>query len=422
MHKFVSDVCAFLLLLILSGSITAAQEPNGATPNKALLEDAGSYAERYRVSLDEAVRRLRLQSEVGELGAALAGEEQASFAGLWIEHEPTFRVVLSATDRAALLRSLPELDSMMDEVEVRSARWTLADLENQHAAARAVANRMGLVVDSDINVRENRVELYVVGDQEISRLRGAEGGLPPSVVVIGVDRLAQPNQLKLDGGEPLTSCTGGFTVTAPNGTVGISTAAHCENAQRALGLAINFRGEDQEGNQDVQWHAACGLIDVSGDFNSGIGIRKVSGTRHRDSQPIGTFVCKFGMTTGRTCGTIKSRHYAPSYVTNAASTFIRVAEGNVRLSDHGDSGGPWYIENLAYGIHSGFPGDDDTDALYMPINYISVTGSIGVTVLRHDPPGPECHICSVTLCGGNRPPCCNGVCRPVLGGLKACRE
>jgi hypothetical protein len=315
---------------------------------------------------------------------------------------------------------------MMNEVEVRSARWTLADLENQQAAAMAMANRMGLVVDSDINVLENRVELYVVGDQEISRLRGAEGGLPPSVVVIGVDSLAQPKQLQLGGGEPLTSCTGGFTVTSPNGTVGISTAAHCGNAQGALGLALNFRREDQEGNQDVQWHETCGLIDVSDDFNSGIGMRDVSGTRHRDNQPIGTFVCKFGMVTGRTCGSIISRHYAPSYVTNAESTFIRVAEGNFKLVDNGDSGGPWYIENLAYGITSGSPAGDETDALYMPINYISVTisatGGLGVTVLTHDPPGPECHICSVGLCGDSRPPCCNGVCRPRLGGIKICGQ
>ncbi len=86
----------------------------------------------------------------------------------------------------------------------------------------------------------------------------------------------------------------------------------------------------------------------------------------------------------------------------------------------GDSGGPWYVENLAYGIHMGRPSGDNKDAIYMPIDYIS---SIGVSVLTSNPPGPQCNICSVTLCGDGRPPCCAGACKPSgLGGLKICQQ
>lgn len=420
MRNFVRGLCAILLFSILSGCVTAEQASSDATPNEALLEDASSYAERYRVSLDEAVRRLRLQSEVGQLEAALSREEQASFAGLWIEHEPTFRVVLSVTDRAALLRSLPELGSMGGEVEVQSARWTLADLEKQQAAAIEMSKQMGVVADSDINVRENRVELYVVDDQEISRLRSAEPALPASVVVIGVDSLAQP--LQLDGGEALSACTGGFTVRTPSGDLGISSAAHCSNTQSAQGQTLNFRREEQENNQDVQWHSACGLLDVSNNFETGIGLREVSGTRHRDSQPIGAYVCKFGRTTDRTCGNIESKSYSMNFVTNSASTFIRVDGGNVDLAAPGDSGGPWYVENLAHGTSVARLVDDNggDDAFYMAINYFS---SLGVSVLTFDPPGPTCNFCSVTLCGDGRPPCCAGACKPSgLGGLKICQE
>lgn len=409
-------------LLFLSGCLTifvcnsaAAQKPDD--PSKALLEDANSYAERFHVNLDEAVRRLQIQSKVGILEAALAHDEQASFAGLWLEHEPTFRVVMSFTDGAAPQRLLPELDSLKGEVEVRSARWTLAELQKDQAAAIALANRLGYVVDADINVRENRVEMYVVEDREISGLRNAQREFPASVVLIGVDRLAEPNQL--DGGESLSTCTGGFTVRTASGEMGISTAAHCGNTQSAQGQTLNFRSEDQQGNQDVQWHSACGLLDVSDNFESGLGLRDVSGTQHRDNQAIGSLVCKFGLNTGRTCGTIQSKSYAPSYVSSASSTFVRVDGGNNDLSANGDSGGPWFVETVAYGIHSGSPGSDANDALYMPINYIS---SIGVSVLTSDPPGPGCNICSVNLCGGGRPPCCAGACLPSgLGGIFTCR-
>jgi streptogrisin C len=428
--RCLSDI---FLLFVLSACITilvcdyaAAQEPDDAPPSESLLEDAATYAERYGVSLDEAVRRLRVQSKVGELEAALSREEHASFSGLWLEHEPTFRVVLSFTDSAAPLRllpALPELGSMQGEVEVREARWTLADLEKDQAAAIALSKQLGFVVDADINVRENRVELYVVEDREIiSGLRSAERALPASVVVIGVDRLAQPQQL--DGGETFIDCTAGFTVRTTSGDMGISTAAHCNDTQSAQGRPLNFRSQDQQGNQDVQWHSACGVLNVSDNFESGIGLRDVSGTRHRDNQPIGATVFKFGKVTQRTFGTIESKSFAPAYVTNAASTFVRVDGGgrSDNLSARGDSGGPWYVGNTAYGIHSGSVADDDggRDALYMPINYIS---SILVSVLTSDPPGPACNICSVTLCGSGRPPCCTGACAPSgLGGIFTCQE
>jgi hypothetical protein len=90
-------------------------------------------------------------------------------------------------------------------------------------------------------------------------------------------------------------------------------------------------------------------------------------------------VCKNGKTTGYTCGNISSTTYSPSYVTNAAATFIRVHESsNGNLSEGGDSGGPWFLVNTAYGTHSGSPGANPNDALYMAINYVS---SLGVSVL-----------------------------------------
>ena len=85
--------------------------------------------------------------------------------------------------------------------------------------------------------------------------------------MIAVDRLAQPQQL--DGGDALSSCTGGFTVGTVGGEVGIATAAHCGNTQSAEGQTLNFRSEDQQGNQDVQWHLACGLLDVDDNSKAG---------------------------------------------------------------------------------------------------------------------------------------------------------
>lgn len=62
----------------------------------AIAIDAHWYAERFGVSHEEAVHRLRLQGAIGELDSALRSERR-TFAGLWIEHEPVFQIVVAFT-------------------------------------------------------------------------------------------------------------------------------------------------------------------------------------------------------------------------------------------------------------------------------------------------------------------------------------
>ena len=45
----------------------------------------------FGVDVEEAICRLSLQDEIGELGAELAANERDTFAGLRIQHQPDFR-------------------------------------------------------------------------------------------------------------------------------------------------------------------------------------------------------------------------------------------------------------------------------------------------------------------------------------------
>ena len=69
---------------------------------------------------------------------------------------------------------------------------------------------------------------------------------------------------------------------------------------------------------------------------------------------------------------------------NGDDTFVRVNGYGAILSAPGDSGGPWFLEDIAYGINSG--AFSDGDAIYMPINYID---RLGVSVLTYNP-SPAC--------------------------------
>ncbi len=186
--------------------------------------------------------------------------------------------------------------------------------------------------------------------------------------VVEVDHLPQ-EEIAMYGGLTISGCTSGFTVRTSAGTRGISTAGHCSNSQSLSGYALTLRGERYTGSYDIQWHNASGhtfpnTIKVSSST------RSITGTRTRANQTVGSQVCKQGRTTGYTCGTIATT----SYCASGACTWVRVNGGSVNLSEGGDSGGPWFSGNTAYGSHTYGMGNDSA---YMPIDYFS---GISVTI------------------------------------------
>ncbi|MGH2711214.1 MAG: trypsin-like serine protease [Actinomycetota bacterium] len=57
-------------------------------------------------------------------------------------------------------------------------------------------------------------------------------------------------------------------------------------------------------------------------------------------------------------------------MSNPQPTFIRV-DAKQRFCNPGDSGGPWYSGNQAYGIHSGSGQSGSTyHCFYMAVNYL----------------------------------------------------
>ena len=86
---------------------------------------------------------------------------------------------------------------------------------------------------------------------------------------------------------------------------------------------------------------------------------------------VGGVVCHYGRTTGFGCGEIASKTFNPNGFDSHSynSTFIRVTSDTV---DHGDSGGPYFEAQYAYGIIKGFTSGGDP--VFMAQNYMSVLG------------------------------------------------
>ncbi len=367
-------------VLFLAISQASLAQGRVLTAEQALRQDAQSYARSQNVSLKEATWRLKLQPVIGQLNAALANAERGTFAGLWIEHSP-YRIVARFTEPAAMERVAGYLQGTGLErfVDLEQAPLSLAQLQSSQASVHRLARELDTQVESEINLQANWVQVYTLDPAALSaRMNQFDRGLPAGVMVFPVERLSSP-EVNIYGGLAISTCTTGFSVQNGSGTRGVSTAAHCSNTQSYSGTSLPYQSGDITGNQDVQWHTAPGFT-VTNQFNDGSSARSCTGTLSRSSQNVGDYVCKYGKTSGYTCGAISSTTYAPSYVTSASATFIRVDnnQGYADLSSPGDSGGPWFLANTAYGTHSGEPGADAGDSIYMAINYIP---SLSVSVL-----------------------------------------
>ena len=156
------------------------------------------------------------------------------------------------------------------------------------------------------------------------------------------------------GGEVLSSCTSGFGTRASSstsGTHGIATAGHCGNSQNDDGSALTYQGGHVSTHGDFQWHIGPRL--ESDDFYAGTA--STTETNLRDvsavgSPTVGQTLCKNGATNHASCQEVRALHHCNGSACNLVMMGARLAAG-------GDSGGPIYWANTAYGLHQGWKYD-----------------------------------------------------------------
>lgn len=364
---------------IPSESVTAPEVPEAllneaqteVSEESALLRDARTYAADQGVGIAEALRRLQLQRSAGDLNARLEAEEPGTFAGLYIEHAPEFRVVARFTRNGdQILHRYVAGTPLAQVARAEPAGLALDQLQTRLEAAHRATQRAGIAADGGINVRANRAEIYV-RPASVPAANAALAAAPGRAEVVAVDHLAQPEHGDyLHGGLHLSTCTSGFTVRNSSGRKGITTSAHCGNSQSHDGKSLTFISERDGGSYDIQWHTRSSAT-FTNKIWDGDSHRSITATRSRSNQSVGDYVCKYGKTTGYTCGYIKTK----SYCYNGACTWIRVGRNGYNLSEGGDSGGPWFNGGTAHGSHTLGIGDESA---YMAINYV---GGIGVSVV-----------------------------------------
>jgi hypothetical protein len=155
----------------------------------ASWRDADEYARQNKISLGQAMQQLRYQDQIGALAQTLATNELDTYAGLWIEHEPTYRIVVRFTQNPEeTLRPYIEDLPFAGLVEARDACYTMIELEAIHTQAMAQLEKLDFGVSSSLSVQENRIEVYVSDRAWFeSELRTAGIELPEGVALVTVE-------------------------------------------------------------------------------------------------------------------------------------------------------------------------------------------------------------------------------------------
>jgi len=381
------------------GAQAASQDLSGppvrrATLAEALRQDAGAYAAQYHVSVDEAVRRLQAQEQQGEAVSRLREANPGRFAGLWVEHEPVFRIVVRLKGGAP---AGPEFHraaarSRTPVSFVTGAATTEAEVLGRiQGALPRFKEELPELQGTDTDVRTGDIVLTVFASGaagEAAKRKGAalarEIGHPIRVQLT----VAPESDQHTRGGANLTDCTSGFVVANSAGTRGVTTAAHCPSAQTyyefgGTSYPATFVAERYDADEDVQWHTTS--HDHYPEFYADLTTtaRVLTGRRLRSSTAVGNTVCHRGMTSGYSCGSVESTTYQPTFAgacngVACAPTFIKVSGPDLRCAG-GDSGGPWFNGQTAFGTHksgaSSGPGTGQCSyATYMSTDFLTGLG------------------------------------------------
>lgn len=384
---FVLILILLMTLLPIGPSIQNVNALSPVHPNEkdSSLDDAEIYAKHMGVSIDEALHRFHIQDVAGELDAELSVNEEKTFAGLWIEQSPEFRIVVQFTQDANQKIKPYITKELGDILTVQTAKVSLADLQNNQIELISSLADLEIPAETEINIIENNIKLFIAEADKMRFDNASRNGLLQFSDYIEILTVPEMGKVEANiyGGLPLSACNTSFAVQNSQGLRGVTTAAHCANSLSYNGTTLTFQSEIKTGSYDVQWHTpppytVTNLIRISTTGTT----RNITSTQPRSSQVVGGYVCKYGVTTGYTCGYISSKNFSSSGVPNSAATFIRVNNTGSwnDLSSSGDSGGPWFLTNTAYGVHHGSPSDDPNDAIYMAVNYIS---GLGVSVLTN---------------------------------------
>lgn len=374
---------------------------------------AAGYSKEHKVSLAEAAKRLRIQDEFGQTAANLREEFSERLAGIYLQHEPDYRIIVRLVGKNAVEERMLVFPSGPIRISFRpGASATKYELLAAVKRKREILKKM-LPDMQSISVDERTGQIVI---QIFSNATDKPAYLEQTNAIQTI--LGYPTRVKIEDAREVDLgkvrgganwyrashfCTAGFTVSVINQGPGVITAAHCTS-----GVATYWNWQSSsspsyvqatleaplpqykfyDGERDFQVHA---LAPGSGhEFGTGFyGVSPTTYTgilsiRKRLNTILGETVCLRGAVTGYSCGTVDSLDSSAGDCGGVAckSDWVRFSGPDLNC-DRGDSGAPVFRYRVAFGLVKGatIRGVEDVQCLgvtYMSLDYVT---DIGIVVL-----------------------------------------
>jgi hypothetical protein len=360
------------------------------TPDEALAEDAAYYAARHSVGRDEALRRLRAQEESVAVTDRIALALRHRLSGISIDHGPQYRMVVllagpaPVPNQAALAAGTPV--PVVFQPGARATRDQIVTAMRVHRSVlrQLLPNARGMGLDQrtgELVVFVNSADARRRGLDTIEERAEALTGVPVRVQLADPARNLLRGGVRLVGVDPASGrrhgCSTGFVVRDAART-GVVTAAHCPDslvyqAPDGSNVPLQFAGGWGVGHQDVQVHVGAGPAQPLFYANRlNRSLRRVGAARRRESTRAGDAVCHWGEGTGYTCAEVELTDYAPpGELCGGPCEPVWVTVRGPGCKS-GDSGGPVFSGNVAFGILKGGSGISSRCNFYyyMSLDYL----------------------------------------------------
>jgi hypothetical protein len=353
------------------GALAATSQPQDGIA--ALAQDAAEYALHHGVTIMEAMHRLRAQEESVAATDRIAILFQDRLAGISIEHQPVYRIVVLLTGSTPVPDEIVAAGGMAVPIVFRTG----APATRAHILATIVTYRdlilaavkgpAGLGLDPRSGELVVRVKATLIGRDEAAALSADlayRTGVP-----VRIDRLdrtdadmAATGGARVEGVSAVTggraACTTGFVVTDAIRT-GVITAAHCPYSLTYIGkdgarIPLEYVGAWGARYQDVQVQVSAEpLLPLFYADTAKSVLRPVTSWRNRASTRAGDVVCHRGERTGYSCAEVEMIDYAPPGSLCGGPcdpVWVTVAGPACKA---GDSGGPVFSGTTAFGILKG---------------------------------------------------------------------
>lgn len=393
MYRNVFKICSLVACVAMSCGVAYADNDDD------LNKFAQEVAKIQNISPEAALQAVKQTDEMGEIVADIRDTLRGRVAGIYAEYSPKFTVVVRLKGNGSPPKKAYDLAQRHPIRFETGSKFTVEELvesydRNFEQIKALVPSVQGIGVDE----KNGQIVISILNkDDQNNQAKNQIKKLLGKPVKFEVQE-SETVDANLRAGSKILSdtfCTSGFTVKHTNGTIGMSTSAHCEGVHTYIDTAGNKtkltlipNTELKNARQDVEIHTNANKTGLAEFYDENNKITKVTGRISRASTTTGMAACHQGAKTGYSCGIIDQTNYKPAYgeacgrqVCDSTWVTVKPASANTLACLQGDSGGPVFNGTKALGLLKGTSASGANKGqcnffIYMTMDYLPTGWSV----------------------------------------------